>query len=667
MKRLLNKFKLSTLIIISLIFLNIPNIYAKSVNTPSTLEEFSHYGYVIDNYDVDIVVNENNTFSITETISVYFNSPRHGIYRIFPLTNKVRRLNGSSSTNHPRIKNVTVDAPYKTMKQDEEFLIKIGSENTVYDGIKTYTIKYDYNIGEDPIESFDEFYFNIIGDNWDTPIGNVSFTITMPKEFDSNKVGFSAGSYGSTNGENVDYLINGNVISGYYNGILEPYSALTIRLELPEGYFVNAGFPFDFCAFLMCIVPIISIIITLCLLKAYGNFDTVIEPVEFYPPENYNSLEVGFLYNGKSYPEHVTSLIVYLANKGYLSITELKDESKYVNGSDFKLTKLKDYDGTNPSEKLFLEGLFKHSKSKDESGNPEVTSKDLHYNFYSTMVEILGLLNTTRNKCKIFAKSSFGSVKAIITMLLACTLTCNLPALTTMGNVSELILGCAFFALALATISVFILKNSIFIKHFYPNLSLDINSTRRIFKVLLVSIFTPILIGFNYLVIANLLDTPYYVFGYFAGVISTLVMLISLRYFPKRTYYGNEILGKLIGFKNFLETCEKDKLEALVLENPSYFFDILPYTYVFGISNIWIKKFESINIAPPVWYNSYYDYNYITFNRFMRSTMDSADYVMNSVEPSPISSFSNGSSSGGGFSGGGFSGGGSGGGGGRSW
>ena len=56
------------------------------------------------------------------------------------------------------------------------------------------------------------------------------------------------------------------------------------------------------------------------------------------------------------------------------------------------------------------------------------------------------------------------------------------------------------------------------------------------------------------------------------------------------------MLGKLRGFKNFLETVEKEQLEALVMENPNYFYDILPYTYVLEVSYKWIEKFESISL-----------------------------------------------------------------------
>ncbi len=73
----------------------------------------------------------------------------------------------------------------------------------------------------------------------------------------------------------------------------------------------------------------------------------------------------------------------------------------------------------------------------------------------------------------------------------------------------------------------------------------------------------------------------------------------------------------------FQKKCLKEKLEMLVNENPTYFYDILPYTYVLGVSNKWIKKFESINVNPPTWYN-YSD----SIDIFMTSTMNTFNYIM---------------------------------------
>ena len=71
---------------------------------------------------------------------------------------------------------------------------------------------------------------------------------------------------------------------------------------------------------------------------------------------------------------------------------------------------------------------------------------------------------------------------------------------------------------------------------------------------------------------------------------------------PKRTPYGNEMLGKLKGFRRFLETAEKPQLESLVMQNPEYFYNILPYTYALGVSDVWINQFESIALEARHWY-----------------------------------------------------------------
>ena len=99
--------------------------------------------------------------------------------------------------------------------------------------------------------------------------------------------------------------------------------------------------------------------------------------------------------------------------------------------------------------------------------------------------------------------------------------------------------------------------------------------------------------------------------------------------------------------------------ELIVEKDPKYFYNILPFTYVLGVSDKWIEKFESISLQAPDWYGGSTSFNMTSFGSFIDSTMTSASSAMSS-SPS-------GSSGSGGGSGGGSSGGGSGGGGGGSW
>lgn len=118
------------------------------------------------------------------------------------------------------------------------------------------------------------------------------------------------------------------------------------------------------------------------------------------------------------------------------------------------------------------------------------------------------------------------------------------------------------------------------------------------------------------------------------------------------------MLGKIRGFRSFLEIAQKPQLEALVNENPEYFYNILPYTYALGVSKTWMSKFETIAMKAPDWYVGHSEFNMHDFYGFM-------DITMQTIENEASSSGS--SSSRGSSSGGGFSGGGSGGGGGGSW
>lgn len=278
--------------------------------TPSKNYQYSFYDYVIDKYDINIIVNENNTFDITETITAYFNVSKHGIFRTIPLKNTITRLDGTTSTNRTQVTNVSVDNEYTTSRENGNYKLKIGSASRTLTGEQKYVIKYTYNLGKDPGKDYDELYYNIIGNEWDTVIGNVTFSITMPKEFDSSKLGFSSGTTGSTDNSKVKYNVSGNKITGSYNGILGAGEALTVRCELPEGYFVGTGLTFNLMNYIFYLFPILFLVIALLLWYKYGRDDQVIETVEFYPPQGFNSLEVGFLYKGKAENQDVTSLLI---------------------------------------------------------------------------------------------------------------------------------------------------------------------------------------------------------------------------------------------------------------------------------------------------------------------------------------------------------------------
>ena len=660
MKENIKKIIFLAVVIISLVIIYPLNTYAISDYdlvslTPSKNDNYSSYDYVIDKYDINIIVNENNTFDVTETIDTYFNVPKHGIFRTIPLKNTIKRLDGTTSTNRTQIKNVSVNAENSTSKEEGNYQIKIGSASETLTGEKEYIIKYTYNLGKDHVKDYDELYYNIIGNEWDTVIGNITFSITMPKSFDSSKLGFSAGRVGSTDSSKIKYSVSGNTITGSYNGILWENEALTVRCELPEGYFVGAGLDINLLNYIVYLFPIIFLIIAILLWYKFGRDDQVIETVEFYPPEGFNSLEVGFLYKGEAVNQDVTSLLIYLANKGYIKIVETEEKSLFSKAKGFKIIKLKDYDGDNVNERLFLNGLFamrrlntssaENSINQNTTPTLEVTSADLYDKFYITMSNILLNINNKENKNKILEKSASSKAKFIIFMIIATYCLITIPPVLEYGE-SSLLVALLFPGIGFTVMFKMLLDPKL--RNFSGN------------KLSYASVILFFLIwglGFGGLpwammVLPALQQDSIYLIGYFVGIFCVLGMVVCLTYLPKRTSYGNEILGKIKGFKNFLETAEKDQLEAMVAKNPTYFYNILPYTYVLGVSDKWIKKFEVISMQAPTWYDASDTFDVATFGTFMNSTMSSATSAM-SYDSSSSSSDSGGGSAGGGSGGGG--------------
>ena len=547
--------------------------------------------YYITDYNVSIDVGEDNTLAVKEKISVYFNVPSHGIFRSIPFSGYIEREDGTSARMNAHVRDIAVSEVADVSTRDGKCVIRIGDENKTVSGSRDYTISYNYVIGKDTGEGFDELYYNIIGTEWSTYIDNVVFSVNMPKEFDEKKLGFSAGRYGEAGTEDIEYSVNGNRISGRLTKELSPYQGLTVRLELPDNYFY-----FNYAAYyaklsLLVLIPALALALVIIFWVKFGRDKKVVDVVEFYPPEGMSSLEVAYWYKGAASQEDVIPLLIELANEGFVEITQDNYKTESGNMSDFIIKRVKDYDGDNKYKRIFFDGLF------SDGAKYKTYKTDLENRFYIYVERILTDINALDNKVKVFGEKS---------------------------------LNMRFFGWASAVAALLV---SFFIS------SRIIGGTEK----------------YVFLLIGSLICLCAFIFAFFIR---------------QRTDKGHEILQKINGFKIFLEKAEKERLEKLVYENPEYYYDILPYAYVLGVSDAWTENFEGIATQPPGWYSSTgADFGNITCAVFLNNMLRTAAASMTS-QPHQDSggSFSGGGvSGGGGFSGGGFSGGGFGGGGGGRW
>ena len=594
-------------------------------------------GYTIDNYTVEAMYNSNNTIDVKEVIDVNFSSNRHGIYRNIPETMYVNR----DEKYKLHIKNITVmNDEYEVDYDSGNRVIQIGSEDYTIIGPHTYTLTYTIVIPEDYHSDLDFIYYSVLGNNWDTTINHFSFDIQFEKaltEKEMSNIEVFSGNLGNqSNDLNVQPIITSNSIHGdAYN--IGAKQAITIFGKLRKNYFVGAKqttskVPFVFLG-LAILFGLYSLVRCLLIKKTH-----ITPIVNFYPPKDMDPAMVGTIVDESVDQEDLMALIPYWASKGYLTISETSD--------DLILTKVEDHEPPvlNHQKKIY-KGLFKYKNS--------VKLSKLSSNFGKAMNDAKEALNNEFRGDKKLSKIDHGFVTTVLSMI--CMILCILfnSRYSIVDNLVETILATFTFVIMMV-LCFSMAASNVFEK----------NKLATIKKVLSLALVL-IVIYFIYRQTQSIVSIVSFEFMMIGIVVTTLPILFSSRFNVVSDYFKS-VAGDLLGFKDFIEKAEVPQLERLSAENPSYYYDVIPYAMVFGLSEMWTKKFSTIPLAQPDWYDSYYSDPYTSYFYYRMLTrsmyepihqnlLDYQTEQMKSTADSMGSSF------------GGFSGGGAGGGGGGSW
>ncbi|MEI7579329.1 MAG: DUF2207 domain-containing protein [bacterium] len=151
-----------------------------------------------------------------------------------------------------------------------------------------------------------------------------------------------------------------------------------------------------------------------------------------------------------------------------------------------------------------------------------------------------------------------------------------------------------------------------------------------------------------------------------AIIILGIIVAATSKYMPAKTTLGSKIFNEILGFKMYMETAERFRVQNLT---PETFEKFLAYAIVFGIEEKWADKFKDIYKTPPDWYegSNISTWNALYLAHALSSFRSTTSQAMQSTPSSSGNSFSGGGWSGGGGFSGGFSGGGGGGGGSGAW
>lgn len=254
--------------------------------------------FKITNYDIDVKVNENNVFDVTEKITVKnflsFN-------RFISSERKYINDDGLLSDQKTGISNVKVNYPFEVSNINYNYIIRIESDKET-DEI-TYIISYSYHNGKDPLKSKDLIMYELTDNSWHTPIETIHFKVSLPKAFDKNKISFLNSSRNVIHNDFIDYSVDGNVIVGTYKDLM-PLKEIYVSIDLPDGYFISSIMRDNLFEYLIFIIPLISFIGSILLMntKIFSKKITLfflfcinIISLVCYPLYRYHQLETPFL------------------------------------------------------------------------------------------------------------------------------------------------------------------------------------------------------------------------------------------------------------------------------------------------------------------------------------------------------------------------------------
>lgn len=606
--------------------------------------------FIIKDANINMVVNEDGTIDITEKFDLNFTQPRHGFFRYIPTRYDMKwMIDGKTERKqyYFPVKNITCSTTCSVRSNSEGITVKLGDKDRQVVGRQPYTISYTVKTKDlDVSSNAQTFYWNLIN-NFDTKIEKFSYSIKMPKAFDTKQIYTYVGLFAEGDNDKLSQTVNGTTITGTLKQPLMNYEEATIKVNLPDHYFQYPPAK-DFSGWAMGIGVFIAIVSILLFLK-FGKDDEVFVTVEFKAPEGLDSASVGYVIDNNAQNKDILSLIIEWANHGFLLI---HDEEK-----GFLLEKLKDMDESNSRsyEREFFNAIF--------ATGDLVNEQDLkNQKVYEALLNASAMLMQSFRrdpKKRIYSSISLVLQGVMIILIVIPSLFLNISNAYAKYEILQVALpyGLPSLFLLLTCIPWVILMHK---RYVMKRISVLISSFILLFlngTAVAINGILQYTLGIHFLIILGM-------------CILTFLLLLIMIFMDKRTKQSNLWLGQILGLKEFIISCEKDQLELLAEQSPTAFFDVLPYAYVLGVSDVWVKKFESIVIAEPNWYRGY-GYGsgdlfttMLWWNHFHYCFSDissSATYIP------PSTTGSGGGFLGGGGGGGGFSGGGFGGGGGGSW
>lgn len=611
---------------IILCFCFVPSIEATSTSTSSYAQDSTY----IDKLTIDIKADAKYCFHIQQKIIANLNN-KHGIY-----------VNLAYQPGINKIENIEVEGPGTyDLSTDENvgaskgvLTVKVGDEDKTYKGKKTWTLRYDLQGFKKTANAKNQLTLALAPAYWELPIKTLKTKVQLPKSVDWTTMKIISGNPDTSS---RPVALQKSMLTLPYFHLSTTKKQLTLVGEnlpakygasiqgpLPTHYWDRPPLLSNYAQLLLSVNVVLLCLALFCWL-IWGRDKKPVETIEFYPPDQMDPAQMGYFIDGYVDNKDIVAMFFYFADQGMLRIEEV--QKKLSREKQFRLIK-QNKEPTVTHQKLLLNGMF--SQGNVFASNQ--TNEKFTFCLGVVKAKIAQSLPNIYTKTSLKVKQILLWAGIIIEMGVLGFLSSEVGA-----EINGL------FLILLGALAYMVCQTSRYLhrKHSIEGMSSFKNKAKFIFALLTY-------LGLFWWLAQQAFANPFLVF--LSGALF-IIFLIIVQLIKKRNENYLMLDGKILGFKRFIETAELNQLNILVEENPDYFYHVLPYAYIFGLTDKWAKHFEQLSASQPTWYSgdrlAYRDWS-LLFYSMTASTIEnqSKDWMLDNDHSS---NNSNNYSSGSGF------------------
>ena len=323
----------------------------------------------IADFEDTITVEKDGSALVNERITLVFVGEWHGIHRTIPI-----EYPGPDGTNYELFLNITsvTDGSGNKLKYESSTSggfrdLKIYIPDAL-DTTRTVEIAYRVRNGTRFFKDYDEFYWNVTGNDWPVPIDHVTATVHFPASASGSlRAQAFTGVYGSTQ-RDATAVVNGSDAQFETNNPLPMRGGMTIDVYIPKGILSEPGALTKLLWFLggnpVVFLPLVTFAVMFPLWWYKGrdpNAGMSVAPM-YEPPPDISPAEAGTLIDDGIHPRDITSTMVDLAVRGYIKIEEVAEKGLVFTHKDYIFHLLRPKDRWDkelaPHERVMLENVF---------------------------------------------------------------------------------------------------------------------------------------------------------------------------------------------------------------------------------------------------------------------------------------------------------------------